>query len=524
MNRLKPLIALILAFAFVATGPAAAQQTDGAAKSGELVILDTNDSHGAILPIDGAGGLAERASFIKAIRDEYPEVLLLDSGDINTGSALSGMFAGEIDIKAYNMMGYDAVAFGNHEFDRPLQALKAQMRRANFPFLAANIHYKKGGYLGKPYIVRTFGALRVGIFGLTTVRTTAIANPDPSLAFEDEIASAREAVQALRGKEGCDVVIALTHLGLVEEAPGHVTSVKLAEAVAGIDLILDGHSHTYLERPQEVGGARIVSAGEFGKFVGEGILRVEDGKVASFDWKPVAIGGKDAPASVLDPEVERMIAPYRAKAERTLSETIAQATGAFDFGDRLSRKRELALGDLVADGSLWYVRTVLGKKADFAFVNGGSIRAGLPAGAVSGERLATALPFDNWISVATLKGSEVTRLFEYIASIRQGAGGWAQVSGEVRYAIDYSLGPDQGKLVGLTIGGKPVDPEARYTFVTNDYLMAGGDGYAVLKGATEGWNAQVTFRDALIAYARAKKALTPATDGRIAVVGGMPLE
>lgn len=517
MNRLKARIALLLALAFVIVGPAAAQ-------SGELVILDTNDSHGTILPVDGAGGLAERASFVKAIRDEYPDALLLDSGDVNTGSALSGMFAGEIDIKAYNMMGYDAVAFGNHEFDRPLSTLKAQMRRASFPFLAANVRYVKGGYLGKPYVVRECGALRVGIFGLTTRRTAEIANPDPSLAFADEIASAREAVEALRGKEGCDVVIALTHLGLVEEAPGHVTSIKLAEAVEGIDLILDGHSHTYMERPQEVAGTRIVSAGEFGKYVGEGIMRVEDGKVQSFDWKPIAIGGKNAPASVPDPAVARMIAPYRAKADRALSETIAKATGEFDFGDRLSRKRELALGDLVADGSLWYVRTVLGKKADFAFANGGSIRAGLPAGSVSGERLATALPFDNWICVATLKGSEVTRLFEYVASIRQGSGGWAQVSGEVRYAIDYSQGPDRGKLVGLTIDGKPVDPEARYTFVTNDYLMAGGDGYAILKGATEGWNAQVTYRDAIIAYARAKKALTPATDGRITVLGGMPLE
>ncbi|HPS45065.1 MAG TPA: bifunctional metallophosphatase/5'-nucleotidase, partial [Treponemataceae bacterium] len=102
MNRLKARIALLLALAFVIVGPAAAQ-------SGELVILDTNDSHGTILPVDGAGGLAERASFVKAIRDEYPDALLLDSGDVNTGSALSGMFAGEIDIKAYNMIGYDAV-------------------------------------------------------------------------------------------------------------------------------------------------------------------------------------------------------------------------------------------------------------------------------------------------------------------------------------------------------------------------------------------------------------------------------
>ena len=178
---------------------------------------------------------------------------------------------------------------------------------------------------------------------------------------------------------------------------------------------------------------------------------------------------------------------------------------------------------MVTDGAMWYARSVLGKNADFAFTNGGGIRAELPAGRITREQIATVLPFDNWLYLAQMKGSDVIRLFEFIASIKQGAGAWAQVSAEARYTIDYTANAESGTLKGLTIGGKPVDPAATYTVVTNDYVLSGGDGYAIMKSAVEAYNTSTTLRDAIIAYAAAKKTLTPVTDGRITIVGGMSI-
>lgn len=525
MKRISAILTLILAVSLTLAG--CAGNAGAARESGKtysLVVLHTNDSHGSVLPSGGLGGLAERATFIKGVRAANPAVLVLDAGDINTGTALSNMFNGEIDIEAYNMMRYDAVAFGNHEFDKDLAKIQVQKKRAEFPFLSANVLLANGKYLGRPYIVRDFDGFRVGVFGLTTRRTITIATPDPSLKFLDEIETARQMVALLRGKEKCDVVIALGHLGLVEEEKGQITSEKLALAVSGIDLIIDGHSHTLMTEPRYAGNTPIVSANEAGRFVGEANFGITDGKITSFAWKAVQINAKDTVSYTPDPEVAAMIAPYKAKADLVLKEVVAETTDVFFFGDRLSRKKEIALGDMVNDGTMWYVREILKKKADFAFTNGGNIRAELPKGKITREQIATVLPFDNWIYLTTMKGSDVTALFTFIASIPQGAGAWAQVSSEVRYTIDYSADPSKGILKDLTIGGKPVDPEATYTFATNDYLMGGGDGYAVLKTNLGSYNTSTTLRDAIIAYAQAKKALTPATDGRITVAGGMKLD
>ncbi len=198
-----------------------------AGKSYSLTVLHTNDHHGTVLPNGGQGGLAERATYIAGVRAADANVLLLDAGDINTGSALSNMFKGEIDINAYNLMKYDAVAFGNHEFDNDLALIEKQIAQAEFPWISANVTRADGKYLDQAYIIKNYDGIRVGVFGLTTLRTLTIASPDKSLKFADEIATATAMVEKLRTKEKCDLVIAVAHLGLVEETAGQVTSEKL---------------------------------------------------------------------------------------------------------------------------------------------------------------------------------------------------------------------------------------------------------------------------------------------------------
>ena len=240
-------------------------------------------------------------------------------------------------------------------------------------------------------------------------------------------------VKQLREKELCDIVIVLGHLGSVQEAEGQNTSLKLAENVPGIDLIIDGHSHTKFDEPLYVNGTPIVSANEWGKYVGEGRFTVVDGKVTSFEWQPVAITSEVFPP---DSEMTALLQPYVDKANESLKQVVMRTGAEFEFGNRLSRYREIALGDLTSDAQVWYVRS-RGVEADFALTNGGNIRAALPAGDVTKENIMTVLPFENYIYVVSLSGQDVIDLFNFIASIPQGAGGFAQVSREVRYTITY---------------------------------------------------------------------------------------
>ncbi|MDR0557960.1 MAG: 5'-nucleotidase C-terminal domain-containing protein [Treponema sp.] len=518
MIKRHPVFVCALLFVFQTFQISAEPALDtGSAARYELVLLHTNDHHGAVLPNNGRGGLAEQAAYIKAVKAANTRVLLVDAGDFNTGSAISNKFNAEPDILAFNSMGYDAGIFGNHEFDGSLEKLRQQMKLASYPLLSANIKIAGGApggdYLGLPYLVKQYDGFKVGLFGLTTLRTLTIASPDKSLVFINEIDAAREMVDILKNQEKVDIIIAITHIGDVKETPDHITSPELAAAAPGIDIIVDGHSHSFFAEPKKVGDTYIVTAHELGKYVGQAKITISGGKLSGFDWHPIAIGP--------DPEVAALLEPYIKKANESLKEVVGVASDDFIFGDRLTRKVETALGDMICDANVWYLRTVYNQHIDFAFHNGGNIRAELPKGPITQERILTILPFENYLYVVSLKGSEVIKLFEFIATISQGSGGFPQVSKEVRYTIDYTGGAG-GVLKELTIHGQPVDADAVYRFVTNDYLLGGGDGYTVLTQAQEPFNTSLLLSYVVIEYIKAQNAaVTPTTDGRIAIIGGV---
>jgi 5'-nucleotidase/UDP-sugar diphosphatase len=521
MKRITRLLFTAAALLAVALPLAARPQAD--ANTYELILLHTNDHHGTVLANNGRGGLAERASYIRSVREANPQTLLVDAGDINTGSALSNMFDAEPDFLAYNAMGYEAAAFGNHEFDGDLAKLAAQLEKAQFPFLGSNIKTADGKYLGNtPYLVKQYDGFTLGLFGVTTLRTKIIASPDKSLAFINEIDAAKEMVETLRKKEKVDIVIALTHIGNVKETPEHITSPELAAAVPGIDIIVDGHSHSFFEAPEKVGDTYIVTANEWGKYVGQGKLTVYQKKLTGFDWKPVEINNPDAKTYEPDAAVAALLNPYVEQANASLKDVVGEAAADFVFGDRLTRKTETALGDMICDANVWYFREIYRQQIDFAFHNGGNMRAELKQGPITQEQILTVLPFENYLYIASLKGSDIIDLFNFIAAIPQGAGGFPQVSAEARYTVDYSEGT--GKLRDLTIGGAPVDPNRTYRFCTNDYLLQGGDGYEVLTRSVEPFNTSLLLSYVTIEYIRGHNGvISPATDGRITVIGGVDL-
>ncbi len=513
MKKIFSVIAVLAAF-FMLFGCATAPRRDANAEY-ILTVLHTNDHHGSPLAKEGKGGLAERSTFIKSVRNAEKNVLILDAGDMNAGTALSNMFDAEPDIRAYNKIGYDAVTLGNHEFDSTLEKLKKQISWSEFPWISANI--KKGGsYFVKPYIIKDFEGFRVGIMGLTTLRTQVIAQPDKSLTFIDEIEAARKIVAELRNKKKCDIVIVVGHVGSIKESEDHITSLMVAENVPGIDLFIDGHSHAKFEKPLQVGNTYIVSANEWGKFMGKGRITVKNGKLTSFDWTPVEI---TTTAFSPDPEITALLQPYKEKADASLKEVVVKTAAEFEFGSKLSRKKEIALGDLISDAQTAYLASI-GVPVDFAITNGGNIRTHLPEGDVTREDILTVLPFENHVYVVTLKGSDVVKLFDFIGTIPQGAGAFAQVSKEVNMTLNY----DAGKIENVTIGGKPIDTSRSYKIAVNDYLAEGGDGYLVFTEAIETFNTSMLLSDVVIDYVQTLvQPIVPKTDGRIKIIGGMAL-
>jgi len=262
-------------------------------KSGEIILLHTNDIFGAVLPDDG--GLVNSAAYIRTIKAGNPNVLLLDAGNFTTENALSTNFSIVLDTFAFNITGYDAVVFGDNEFSGPLERIRRQIALAEFPFVSSNIKTTDGGFLGgNQYIVKKYNDILIGIFGITTLRTLNTATPHRSLAFINEIEAAREVVEILRNREKADIVIGITHMGHIKEDPGHITSPELAAAVPGIDIIIDGRSRVFLDAPLQIGSTRIVSTDGKGRHVGYGRMIVDGGILTGFEWKPV----------VVDPDVE----------------------------------------------------------------------------------------------------------------------------------------------------------------------------------------------------------------------------
>ncbi|UYZ63243.1 bifunctional metallophosphatase/5'-nucleotidase [Hymenobacter weizhouensis] len=228
-----------------------------------LTILHTNDMHSRIEPFPGnaaqwagLGGMARRAALVEQVRRQEANVLLLDSGDIWQGTPYFNFFQGELEFKLMTQMGYDASTLGNHDFDNGLEGLQKQLPHAGFPFLIANYDFTGTLLAGRfqPYQVFEKQGLRIGVFGLGIELAGLVADKNfGATTYLDPVATAKEIVAKLRGPERCDLVVCLSHLGYKYES-AKIDDRKLAAQVGGIDLILGGHTHTFLEQPEPIDG------------------------------------------------------------------------------------------------------------------------------------------------------------------------------------------------------------------------------------------------------------------------------
>jgi 5'-nucleotidase/UDP-sugar diphosphatase len=536
MKKIRHAMMLLAVFSLLSFGYAESQPV-------KIAIIHTNDLHGHALAysdhnVNDVAGLAAITTLVGQTRAEYENTLVLDAGDYDTGRPESDFFKAEPMIVGFNMMGVDASLVGNHEFDNDNSVFAQQKALADFPILSANVKTKDGKYFGDaPYIVKTFQGVRVGIFGLTTLETLTIGTPAymKNVVFLDEVQTAKDMVKILRGKEKCDVVIALTHLGIYSD--NKAGSRRIAAQVPGIDLIVDGHSHTQLAAPvmeknPEGKDVPIVQAWMWGLNVGKGILTVTNKKVTNFEWSPLTINDKKAvknadgttsyenvgPQFDDNPIVRTKLIEYQYKVDQIMGSPIGvTASGLFSNADKAARKTETPLGDIIADGFKWSLRDM---NPDFGMVTGGTIRTDLPAKDLLLKDVYAVLPFDNTMYLVTLKGTDVQALFDYIATIKQGNGAFPQVSDGVSFTINY----DKKTCENILIGGKPIDPNKDYKIATDSYHATGGDGYNVFKNSTRAYDSSVWMRDAFVAYLKSLNApIAPVDAKRITIVGSNPL-
>lgn len=245
-----------------------------------LVIIHSNDTHSQIDPFlsktEGeVGGVIRRYNFINQIRSKYANVLVLDPGDFSQGTPFYNFFSGAAEISLMNMMGYDVVGLGNHEFDKGSASLAKQLKRANFQVVCANYKFKnrKLSRIIKPYTVLTINNQRIGIFGLTTnLRGLVSPTTEKELEYLDPIETAKKMVQILMEKEHCDMIICLSHLGFDQVREEDVSDKILIDQVNGIDIVIGGHSHDYLASPLELNNTIIVQTGAKGAYIGKIVI------------------------------------------------------------------------------------------------------------------------------------------------------------------------------------------------------------------------------------------------------------
>jgi 5'-nucleotidase len=465
VRRTSLALALLLAAIFSA---AAQEKTQCNVK---VTLLQVNDVY-QFAPVDQgtAGGLARLMTLKQAIRKENPNTLFLMAGDTISPSVESITYKGAQMIDAWNAVGLDYATFGNHEFDFGPDVLRERIKESKFGWIAANvIDLKTGKPFGgvPPYVVREFGGVKVGMFGLVLPETKSTSRPGPDVDFRNPCETAKQMVSQLHA-QGAKVIVALTHLSMRED--------KEVARCADVDLIVGGHEHTLLE--SHAGHAPIFKMTADGRELGQIDLNIskETGELDSIDWKVIQVDSKTKEA----PEFAAVYKKYS-----TLLAELAQAVGrasvALDARSAENRTRETNVGNLVADS---FRR---GLVADIGFMNGGSIRADtlIPAGRITARDVLSILPFKNKLVKIEVTGAMLKAALEHgVSRVAPGSepGGFPQVSG-IEFSYDASKSPGS-RVVDVKVNGQPLNETGKYTLATSTFIaLDGGDGYTMFKGA-----------------------------------------
>ncbi|HCD7250897.1 TPA: bifunctional UDP-sugar hydrolase/5'-nucleotidase UshA [Citrobacter farmeri] len=506
MKFLKRGVALALFAAFtLASQPAQAFEKD---KTYKITILHTNDHHGHFWRSEyGEYGLSAQKTLVDGIRREVAaeggSVLLLSGGDINTGVPESDLQDAEPDFRGMNLIGYDAMAVGNHEFDNPLTVLRQQEKWAKFPFLSANIYQKSTGErLFKPWAIFKRQDLKIAVIGLTTDDTAKIGNPEffTDIEFRKPAEEAKVVIQELQMNEKPDVIIATTHMGHYDNgnhgsnAPGDVEMARSLPEGA-LAMIVGGHSQDpvcmaaenkkqvdYVPgtpcAPDKQNGIWIVQAHEWGKYVGRADFEFRNGemKMVNYQLLPVNLkkkvtweDGKSehvlyTPEIAENAQMLSLLSPFQNKGKAQLDVKIGAVN------DRLKGDRSKVRFVQTNMGHLILAAQMARTGADFGVMSGGGIRDSIEGGDITYKSVLKVQPFGNVVVYADMNGKDVTDYLTAVAQMKPDSGAYPQFA-------NVSFVAKDGKLNDLKINGEPVDPAKTYRMATLSFNATGGDGY-----------------------------------------------
>lgn len=547
--KIRRILASLLALGIVMVLAAAGTTPTLLAQGGEfdLTIAHTNDTHARLMPItafnsdcnaqdDAAGkcfgGVARRATALQKIRAEGKNLLVLDAGDQFQGSLFYYLYKGEEAAKFLNELGFQATTFGNHEFDDGPANVARYIEMLKLPLVSANVDVSAEPTLAgkvKPYAILEAGSEKIGVTGCTTTDTPILSSPGANVKFNAIAASVKAQVAALE-KEGINKIVLLCH-------EGYDPDKALAAAVDGIDVIVGGHSHSYLssnppdqDKDKALGPyptvvkspngdpVLIVQAMSYGKYLG----RLD----VTFDAKGVPTKWEGAPilldASVTpDPKIAEEVAKLDAPLQELRNKVIGQSSVDLNNVDNECRFGECNIGDLIADAMLDSQQK---EGVQVAMLNGGGIRASIPKGDVTLGQVLTVLPFGNTIATFGLKGSDLRAALENGVSRaenpgNEGTGRFPQVAG-MTYVWNPQA-PVGSRIVSVQIKQpdgtyQALDPNATYKVATLDFTRQGGDGYSVFgEKAIDPYDFGPTLADVVAAYIGVHSPVASAVEGRI---------
>ncbi|KAB2334145.1 bifunctional metallophosphatase/5'-nucleotidase [Bacillus mesophilum] len=523
----KKMLLLFLTTLILCTLPPA--NTSARTKEVSFTIIHTNDTHSHLEQ------MPRLITVINSIRAEHKNTLLLNAGDVFIGTLYFSQFKGLASIPFMNKLKYDAMTFGNHEFDLKSVTLADFIKRADFPFVSSNIDFSADQLLeplfvrkitanpqpGKiyPAIIKKVDDELVGIFGLTTEETPLISQPNQDLIFEDALIMAKKTAAQLEHL-GVNKIIALSHLGFEEDQ-------KLAPIVKGIDIIVGGHSHTKLEEPTVIYNGKdpvlIVQTGENAAYVGElSVSFDENGMIKKWNGSLLDVQAKDSKGNYKyeeDAWAKKQLSEADQELVELLQETVGYSLIPLNGAREDVRREETNLGNLIADSILKKANEVV--PTQIAFQNSGGIRASIPEGKVVMRDVMAALPFSNTLSIVDITGLQLKEILEHsVSQLNGNTGQFLQVSG-IRFTFNPQL-PTGKRVQSVRVndGGhyELLNPSKIYTAAVNSYLAGGGEGYDIFKRKKVNENIiETPFLDyeMLADYLKEHSPVAPRTEGRI---------
>ncbi len=525
---------LLLAFTLAPAASAAAAPRPTV----DLQILSVSDWHAQLDPLSvfgvgNVGGAAELSAYFQMDRAINPNTLTLTAGDAYGASPpLSNFFEERPAVEAMNLMGFDADTFGNHNFDRGIAHLQQMIDLADFQYVSANLRNVNDNLTGvKPFEIFEVGGVKVAVIGITNPEAPTLVFPGNfgTIEVTDPIPAANQA-RAQARRAGAKVFILLTHMGVTGFDP--VTGeafgplIDLANNIGGFDLILG--DHTDVQYSGIHNNALVVENRSKGLTYARIVLSV-DPRNGRVDARSATFVTPFSSAVTPDPAIVALLAPYRTALAAVFDGVIGVATDLFPRGGNIERLGEVAIGNLITDAMRLRYGTQLG------FTNGGGIRSPFPSSYLPADLtlrrttpgyapgppydlvvgdVFTVLPFGNSVVTRNVTGAQLYAVLEHSVAIIPGANGrFGQISG-FSFVYDSAL-PVGARVISVTLNdGTPILPDGTvYSFATNDFVNAGGDGYTMLVDG-QGTTREV-MADVVLEYIEGLGTITPTIEGRI---------